>query len=119
MEIKDQEIKEVLQDNFDSPSYGFSSKTMRLIERKKPVEEIYTPIKINRWILSVIFLSFGVCLLFAFSIDPIQWKVNLPLRMPRFSVFWVWGLSFLGMATGIWAWILLIKSGKFQGHRMG
>lgn len=112
MKINEQEIKDILKDDFESPSFGFSTKTMRLIEERQNSNEVYTPVQFSRWVLPGIFSAFALCILYSFTIDPISFNYNIQLTLPQFSVFWMWGVTLFGMTIGLWVWILLFQKGK-------
>jgi len=114
MQISEEEIKDILKEDFESPSFGFSTKTMRLIEERQNSNEVYNPVKISRWVLAGVFSVFAFCILYAFSIDPISYGYSVKLILPQISVFWMWGFTLFGMAIGLWTWILLFQAGKIK-----
>jgi hypothetical protein len=114
MKISEEELKNILQENLESPPFGFSTKTMRLIEEKQDQSEIYKPVLINRWIMGGIFSTFILCILYSFTIDPIAFNYSIDFELPQFSVFWMWSFTLFGMAIGLWVWILLFQKGKVK-----
>ncbi len=115
MKLNEQDIKEGLKASLESPSYGFNVKTMRLIEEQKNLSEIYTPIRVNKWILSGIITAFVLCVGFSFTITPddftILKKLNfeIPMTFPEINIFWMWGLTFSSVALGLWISILWLQ----------
>lgn len=114
MNISEKEIKKILKDDFESPSFGFSTRTMRLIKEKKCPNEVITPVKINSWVVRGIFSAFVLCFLYSFTEDPLLINYNFQFMLPKISIYWMWGLTFFGMAIGLWVWILLLEKGKVK-----
>jgi hypothetical protein len=111
MPLKDKELKDILQDNFESPSFGFNNKTLRLIEEKSKSSNIYTPVKTSKWILGSLFGVLLICIIYSFSIES---TLIAKLALPKISIYWMWSLSCSGLSLGIWLWVLLLHKEKIK-----
>ncbi len=118
MKLTDQELKDNLKENFEAPSYGFNIKTMRNIEEKR--NDVYRPLQVSKWIIGTIISAFFLCFISASIVGSLSFTDFLPdgylskISIPEFSIFWMWGLAFLGLAIGLWAWIILFQTQKIK-----
>jgi hypothetical protein len=120
MKLTDQELKDNLKENFEAPSYGFNIKTMRNIEENIKQNDVFVPLQVSRWIISTIISAFLLCFISASIVDSLSLTYLLPaeylskVSVPEVSIFWMWGLAFLGLAIGLWAWIILFQTQKIK-----
>lgn len=112
MKISDKDIKDILHQNMESPSYGFTAKTMRLIQQREKQSEIYAPLKLSMWVPVSIVAVIVLCAVYAFGIESAA--LNIDLTIFYFSPFWMWSLAFSVMALGLWTWIFLSLKGKVE-----
>ncbi|WKK87383.2 hypothetical protein QYS48_11940 [Marivirga arenosa] len=109
--MEEQEFKELLNDNVEGPSYGFSTKTMRKIEAyeaSKPSFVRSGSRSIIAYIIPIVFLVLIITTLFINDSSLINFNISLP----DFKTVWLkvnlhisWILGSLGLTAGFWAWI--------------
>lgn len=114
--MRDQELKKLLAETEESPSYDFSSKTMRKIESLKESKASLS-YKGNNSAIRYIIPLLLVCLFVvsAFLNDPqlVSFDVQLPkgeLSWPSFdlqhvNIHFNWLIASIAIATGFWTWI--------------
>lgn len=113
--MEDQEIKEILNDLEEGPSYGFSQKTMRKIEHlefKKPTLRTQSA-KSNIAILIPLFLA-GLMLGSILFLEPKfsgfdKIHIWLSTFQSLFIIDYFWLSSSILIVVGFWSWILWEK----------
>lgn len=111
--MEDQEIKKLLEDSIEGPSYGFSNKTMRKIEG---FEDSKKQLSMNgnksiiAYLIPLVFLGL-LCASF-FLTDSQFSSFNFSFSLPDFKSSWIsfnihfsWLVASLVIAAGFWTWI--------------
>jgi len=113
MELKDEEIRSLLRSNMESPSFGFASKTLRLIQQKQAALISRKEILFNRWIIGSVLSFLTLCLLFSFKLELKFSKISWDLPSGGLQLHWLVILVSLFMAAGLWVFILVDR--KYNG----
>lgn len=123
--MEEEEIKKIFEDSMDSPSYEFSTKTMRKIEALEASKERLS-IKGNSSIIAYLIPMFFLVLLISsfFLSEPQYISFDLTFSFPDIKSVWMnFNIHFslliasIAITTGFWSWIWWekhsIKTSKF------
>ncbi len=111
--MEEKDIKNILEDGMESPSYGFSTKTMRKIEILKTSKtriSIKDHSSVVVYLIPLVLLSLIVSTFFL--TDSQFTSIDFASTLPDFKSSWIsfnihfsWLLASLAIAAGFWTWI--------------
>lgn len=116
MEIKDEEIRSLLRANAESPSFGFASKTLRLIQAKQATLISRKELVLNRWIIGMVLTFLSICLLFSFKLELKFSDLNWQIPSGSLHLHWLVLLASLFLAAGLWIFILIDRKYNSTDH---
>lgn len=116
MELRDEELKKLMNDSMESPSFGFATKTLRLIQEKQADLAQRKELIFSRWIMGGVLSFLSICMLLSLRLEQKFANINWQIPNSGFELHSVVLMACLFLALGLWVFILVDKNQKKTNH---